>query len=230
MRFGRLLAALLFCGVAACQAAGTRAPSPSASTGTLPSYVDASGMLPVSPSGLPHDISQSGDYRHIGSGLVLPKEANGFRRIDLGGFNADDTDISANYELGSKRAILTVYIFPVWAWADRAYHISEVPAVCAQMFEGMKQAIEYRSKNPSLLREESEATRFPDAALSRAAVYDTTGDKVSGRDGAFRSELHVSCGVGKIWIVQYRISYRQNENMDAVRRDFMAAVPLAPAP
>ena len=222
-----LLAALLL-GLAACQSPSGSSQSTTASVASS-SYIDANGMLPVQHSSMPHEISEAGDYRHVGSGMVLPTESHGFRRVDLAGFNADDTDVSANYRLTGKRAILTVYIFPVWAWADRAYHVSEVPEVCKDIFEGMKQAVEYRSKSPKLLREEDQpSSRFADAALSRSAFYDAAGDKVSGMDEPVRSELHASCGVAKIWIVQYRISYLQGDNMDAVSRDFMAAVPLVP--
>jgi hypothetical protein len=226
---GSLLAALLVLGLSACQAPGggsTAQKSPAAA----PSYVDVNGMLQMTLSEPPHRIDPgSGDYRHAGSGLVLPETADGFRRVDLVGYNDDDSDISANYERGSQRMGMTVYIFPAWTGAGRPVHVSEIPEICETQFEHMKKSAEYRLQDPVLVQEQPEPhPLFPDAALSRMAIYDAAGDRLTRDSPPVRSEIHASCGVGKIWIVQYRISYRQDANVDANRRDFVAAVPIAP--
>lgn len=228
--------ALLVCGMlaglSACQSPGNSGSksAPAGST-AVSSYVDQNGMMPTGSSEYPHDIANSGDYRHVGSGLILPSSANGFRRVDLKSYNGDDSDVSSNYRHGSKRIGLTAYVFPVWTGQRQARNVSEIPEICAGAFESMKRDLEYRFEAARLLDEGPEINpHFPDAALSRAAVYEVAGDKVSGNNTPARSEIHMSCGVGNIWIVQYRISYAVNEDVDAIRRDFMAAVPAIAAP
>ena len=156
---------------------------------------------------------------------------NGFNRVDLNSFNGDDSDVSSNYRLGSEHVGMTAYIFPVWTGQRQSRNVSEIPEICAAVFESMKGDLEYRFKTSHLLEEGPEPNpRFPDAAVSRMAVYEVSGDRVSNNNVSARSEIHMICGVGKIWIVQYRISYPQDKDTTAIRRDFMAAVPLKPAP
>jgi len=227
MQGGRvLLAFLLLCGLAACQQQG-QSPQTAKAVGS-PSYIDANGMMPVNPTGMPHELPIAGDYRHAGSGLVLPETTNGFHRDDLAGFTDDDSDVSANYVLHSERVGISVYIFPVWAAQHRARNVSEIPQLCEEAFAGMKAAAEYRLKTPKLLQENAEPNpRFPDAVMSRMALYGADGDLLSDSPPV-RSEIYMSCGVGKIWIVQYRITYPQDYDAETLRRDLMMSVPVIP--
>jgi len=225
---GLLLVCGLLVGLAACQSPGNSgSKTTSAGAAAAPSYVDANGMMPTGSSDYPHDIANSGDFRH-GSGLVLPVAINGFNRVDLKSYNGDDSDVSANYRLGSERVGMTAYIFPVWTGQRQPRNVREIPEICADAFEGMKRDLEYRFKSAHLLEEGPEPNpRLPDAVVSRMAAYEVSGDKVSGNNTPARSEIHMSCGVGKIWIVQYRISYAAGKNGATIRRDFMAAVPVS---
>ena len=225
----RLICGLLV-GLSACQSSTNSGSTTTPGEAAPTSFVDPNGMMPVMRQESPHAISGSGDYRHAGSGLVLPLESNGFHRVDLMGFDPDNLDVSANYQRGSEGVGMTVYVFPVWLGARQAYHVSEIPEICAYQFEGMKKGVEHRFKDPRLVEEAPVSnSRFPKAAVSRVAIYEASGDTISST-GPLRSEVHMSCGVDRIWIVQYRISYPQSKNADAIRLDFMAAVPVTPAP
>jgi hypothetical protein len=217
----------LLLGLAACQAS-THSGSKTTALVPAPSYVDPNGMMPVLVQEPPHAIASSGDYRHEGSGLVLPLTIDGFRRVELLGFDPDDVDVSANYKLASARVAMTVYVFPVWLGLRQSYHVREIPEICASHFESMKAAAESRLKEPRLIEEAPQSNpRFPDAAVSRRAIYESAGDMLSNSP-PLRSEIHMSCGVDEIWIVQYRVTYPQTENSDTVREDFMKAVPGNP--
>jgi hypothetical protein len=230
MRGMTSLAWLLLLSLSACQPTNSSGTTAAPASSAAPSsYVDQNGMMPVGRSGPPHAIADSGDYRHVGSGLVLPLTIDGFRRVDLESYNEDDSDVSSNYRLDSERVGMTAYIFPVWTGQRQPRHVSEIPGICGDLFESMKGDLEYRFKVAHLLEEGPEPSpRFPDAAVSRMAVYEVSGDKVSGNNTPARSEIHMSCGVGKIWIVEYRISYAKDKGADAIRRGFMGTVPLAP--
>jgi hypothetical protein len=224
-RASLLLISGLLISLAACQAS-TNSGSTTTPPGAAPSYVDQSGMMPVMHQRPPQAITSSGDYRHAGSGLVLPLESNGLRRVDLMGFDKDNLDISANYRRGSEDIYMTVYVFPVWLGAREPRHVSEIPEICGYQFEGMKKAAALRFKDPRLVEEAPETdSRFPSAAMNRTAIYEASGDMVSKSMPPLRSEVRMSCGVDTLWIVQYRISYPQGKNADAIRQDFMAAVP-----
>jgi hypothetical protein len=227
-----LLVCGLLVGLAACQSPGNSGSKAApAGSAAISSAVDQNGMMPTGRSEYPHAIADPGDYRHAGSGLVLPVRINGFRRVDLESYNGDDSDVSSNYRLDSERVGMTAYIFPVWTGQRQSRNVSEIPKICADLFESMKGDQEYRFMGAHLLEEgPKQNPRFPDAAVSRMAVYEVSGDRVSGSNTPARSEIHMSCGVGKIWIVQYRISYALGKDADAIRRDFMAVVPVAPAP
>jgi|UPI00047FA977 hypothetical protein len=227
-----LLVCGLLVGLTACQSPGNPGSrTASVASDAVSSYVDQNGMMPTGSSEYPHAIASSGDYQHVGSGLILPMRINGINRVDLNSYNGDDSDVSSNYRLDSERVGMTAYIFPVWTGQRQSRNVSEIPEICAAAFESMKGDLECRFKASHLLEEGPETNpRFPDAAVSRMAVYEVSGDRVSNNTIPACSEIHMSCGVGKIWIVQYRISYAQGKDADAIRRDFMAAVPLVAAP
>jgi hypothetical protein len=225
-----LLVCGLLVGLAACQSPGNSGSKTApAGSAVVSSYVDQNGMMPAGRSEYPHAIASSGDYRHAGSGLVLPRKIDGFSRVDLESYNRDDSDVSSNYRLDSEGVGMTAYIFPVWTGQRQPRNVNEIPEICGDLFASMKGDLEYRFKVAHLLEEGPEPNpRFADAAVSRMAVYEVSGDKVSGNNSPARSEIHMSCGVGKIWIVQYRISYARSKDADTIRRGFMAAVPSAP--
>jgi hypothetical protein len=221
----KLLCALLL-SLAACQSVPNPGSPADPAAAESRSYVDQNGMMPTMRQESPHVIESSGDYRHKGSGLVLPSSIDGFRRTDLMGYDPNDLDIGVNYKSGSEQVALTVYLFPVWLGLREPRHVSEVPDICALQFEGMMKSAESRLDSPQLVKEGPRTgDRFTPVAVSRAAIYDARSDKLS-KTTEIRSEIYMSCGVDEVWIVQYRVSYRQTEDMDKVRDDFMKAVPV----
>jgi hypothetical protein len=66
--------------------------------------------------------------------------------------------------------------------------------------------------------------RFKDAVVSRQAVY--TADKSTiGPWAPLRTELYYQCGIGKVWVVQYRVTYARGFDAASVIRQLMAGVP-----
>jgi hypothetical protein len=199
-------------------------PSPDA-------YVDAAGKLPapIQPGDTPpRYLSQTGDYAHAGSGMVLPAMVGAMRRVALTSHDARDLDIGAASEFPQGGPRVLVDIAPVWSQSQHRLRLSDVAKQCNDLLTIKKFESALLLLNGMPVNDAPETSaRFPDAALGHAIVYDGAADMVppAPLDMPVRQEIHLLCGVGKIWIVDYRFTYPQGVDASAFVSAFMDAVP-----
>lgn len=216
---GRLAAGVMALTLAACQTAGPVQRS-----------ADYSGTLPAPSSVSLHKVADSADYVHQPTGLVLSAAAGRLKRIDVIETDAARDDVGANYRLEGRDDLdFTALILPIWNVAQGPLALADVPQACRSAYRDAKTAAQMRLHNPRQISETPlDPGRFGDAAFSQSVLFDADGGDMLA-DFPIRSELHVHCGVQKVWVVQYRMSYAPNvPNAAALIEDFMAAVPLQP--
>jgi len=214
------------------QLAAPAASSQRAATFPSPDrFVDASGKLPepIDPGEAPpRSISAAGDYTHAGSGLVLPATVGQMRRVALYSHDEHDVDVSAAYEFPQGGPRVLMGIAPVWSQSSRRLRLNDVPKQCDDLLTIKKFDSAMLVLNGMPVSDAPETSaRFPDAALGHVIVYDGAADMVppAPLDVPVREETHLLCGVGKIWVVDYRITYPQGVDASAFVAAFLRAVP-----
>ena len=212
--------------LAACQSSSTPGSTQSAAK-TPTTY---SGTLPApSPMKL-NKVTGDDDYVHQYTGMILPASAGRLKRIDVVETDESRDDVGANYRLADRDDLdFTALIFPIWNVADGPLTVEDVPAACREAYAIARTMAQRRLHNPRKVTEAAlDADRFSDAAFTQSVVYDADGgDELA--DFPIRSELHIICGVDKVWVVQYRMSYAPGiPGVEGLIQDFMTRVPAQP--
>jgi hypothetical protein len=215
--------AVMAVALGACQSPGN---SPSAAK----RQTAYAGTLPQPSPVKVNNVTGDGDYVHKLTGLTLPATAGRLKRIDVVETDEAKDDVGANYRLQDRADLdFTALIFPIWNVADGPLTVEDVPAACQQAYAIARNMAQLRLRNWRKVSEAPlEPGRFADATFTQSVVFDADGGDALA-DFPIRSELHVYCGVDKVWVVQYRMSYAPGiPGVDALIKDFMARVPAQP--
>lgn len=212
--------------LAACQSSGT----PGGTQSTAQRQTTYAGALPTPSPVKLHKVTAGGNYVHQYTGMVLPATAGRLKRIDVVETDESRDDVGANYRLADRDDLdFTALIFPIWNVAEGPLTVEDVPAACREAYAIARTMAQRRLHNPRKVSEGPLAPdRFGDATFTQSVVYDADGgDELA--DFPIRSELHVRCGIDKVWVVQYRMSYAPGiPGADALVQEFMKAVPKRP--
>lgn len=183
------------------------APACSAQSGGQPEY-KAEEM----------QVARNADYVHASSGMRFPPRAGAFARVNVVKYLSDASDVSAGYNLGKPRVIMTVYVAPAMGRTARAYYDESRAAI--------------REKHAGVTETSNEAWTLDqgDQKLKghRATFTfdDTTGN---GEMMHLRSELYVFEVRGQL--LKYRVTYQAADADAAQKRitEFMAALAVPAA-
>lgn len=228
----RFVAIAVAAGLAACQGttAGTTQGTnqgAKASGSAAPPMIDASGLLPPSSEHAAKRLNVSGDYTHKPTGLVFPVQAGRLVRTDVATYDDTDDDVSASYVVqdDENRMLITAYIFPVWNLFDQRIRLEDVPEACQSAYESAHRQMVDRLKNPSQVNEGPMPNpRFKDAIVSNQAIY-TADSSTIGPWVPVRTELYYQCGIGKVWVVQYRVTSAKAFDTAAIIPQLLSGVP-----
>jgi hypothetical protein len=197
-----LLAALLLCGLAACQPGGTVAPK---------APVKYTGQLPQPSAIKLQRLTDGGDYVHQYTGLTFPEHLGDLERDAILISTENEDDVAANYKIpGRQDFVGTGIVFPIWNVVDRQLSVSDVPDACEEAYVEARDTARQRLTNARIVKEEAIATpQFKDAVFTRVVVFEADGG-ANLADFPIRSELYWQCGIDRVWVVLHRISYVPN--------------------
>jgi hypothetical protein len=220
MAAGRMLAVLLFCGLAACQSTTPSSTAPVTYTGQLPE-----------PSPLKiQRLKLGGDYVHRPTGFVFPDHLDGLERVEINIATENEDDVSGNYKIpGRKDFLATALVFPIWNVIERPISVADVPAACEEGYRNARETAFQRLTKARVVKEEAIAMpRFKDAVFTRVVVFEAAGG-AGLSELPLRSELYWQCGIGKVWVVMHRISYLPDlPDSDRLTRAVVDGAPKRP--
>lgn len=159
------------------------------------------GLLAAAPVSAQQVLSDRGPVAHGSANTSFPVTIGAFRRTQVIVYEADRSDMSANYSLALEggRMNASVYIYPSPPGSDRA-------AACRTEFEGVGQSIGQFHPGARLMesgRAPPVAGLAPDLSLRSVHQIRVAFDN-ERRD--VRSESRLYCFVGGRWQVKYRIT------------------------
>lgn len=161
-------------------------------------------------------------YVHRGTGFVIPAKVGDFLRGAVTEYNAEASDVGANYDLivnGRSVATVTVYVYPPASLGNAAGAEG-----CKASFDGAKQAIVDRFPDARLQRDEALPAPDLDAQVTGThAAYTLHGDFFSP-DGEITSDIYLYCPGDASWHVKYRVSAPADTPRSAEVKEFMNAL------
>jgi hypothetical protein len=223
---GVIAALVLVAGLGACRSGDAPATGSATASPAQPT-VDASGLLPGNSENKAELLHVTGDYIHKPTGLILPARAGDLVRVNVAEYDDEHDDVSANYVLqgAESRMLITAYVFPVWNMMTERITLQDVPRACQSDYETARQQMVDRLTTPSLVNEGPlPDVRFKDAIVNRQAIYGAERSSI-GPWAPLTTALYYHCGIGKVWIVQYRITYARDFDAAPIIRQFLASVP-----
>lgn len=155
------------------------------------------------PAAAQREVAAEGAYLHGPARALFPIRVGRFRRTTLYQYDAEGKNVSASYNLATRkgRLLITVYIYPAAAAPPAARS-----GLCDEEFASANTAISSQHDNATPIEQGAALpVRGVDRGLGRRAVY-RFASPFDDRVQAIRSEAHLYCYVGGDWLVKYRVS------------------------
>ncbi len=160
-------------------------------------------------------VPRSGEpYVHGVSGSEFPEELEGFRRTNVGLYDATGRDVGVNYERTDATGLiyLTAYVYP----SAKARRATQRERTCREDHRGASAAIADRFPGARTVSEgPAPAIQQARSELSWKSRHEFR-TSFKGVEQDVQSELIVYCYVADEWQLKYRVSAPAGAKLDSV--------------